>query len=157
MLDELLDIRPADGDEAELLTTMVRTSAAYEGEYRVMVATQTLDRAYLDANIVRVAHQDDMIAGFYSLLIPGCGDPGEGELDFMFVEDDLQGRGIGRALFDDMRSAAVDLGLSRVHIVSHPPSEPFYRKCGAYPVGTYPPKGRITWPRPHLALDLTPQ
>jgi predicted GNAT superfamily acetyltransferase len=150
-------IEPARLDEAEVLTMLVRTSAAYDGHYRVMVANQLLDAAYLDRAVVRVAHAGNgEVSGFYSLLVPGRGAAGEGELDFMFVANHLQGRGIGRALFEDMRAAAGWLGLSRVHIVSHPPSEPFYLACGAHRIGQLAPAGRVTWTRPHLALDLAP-
>jgi GNAT superfamily N-acetyltransferase len=150
-------IAPARPEEAEALTTLVRTSAAYHGHYRVMVANQKLDATYLDTNVVRVARgPDGEVWGFYSLLTPGRGTDGEGELDFMFVANHLQGRGIGRALFEDMRAAASWLGLSRVHIVSHPPSEPFYLACGAHRIGVLPPTGRVTWSRPHLTLAVRP-
>lgn len=148
-------IEPARPDEAAALTTLVRTSAAYPGHYRVMVANQTLDAAYLDTSVVRVAHgPDGEMWGFYSLVTPGRGADGEGELDFMFVANDRQGRGIGRALFKDLRAMARRHRLSRVHIVAHPPAEPFYLACGARRVGQQPPTGRVTWARPHLTLDL---
>lgn len=150
-----LTIGPARFDEAEALTGMVRNSMAYDGTYRVMVANQTVDRAYIEANLVRVARGPGGTAlGFYSMLVPGCGGPGEAELDFMFVDNDAQGRGIGRALFDDLRARAAERAVTRLHIVSHPPSESFYRRCGAYPVGVMPPTGRVTWARPHLAVDI---
>ncbi|MGH3683287.1 MAG: GNAT family N-acetyltransferase [Natronosporangium sp.] len=150
-------IEPARPDEAEALTTLVRTSAAYPGHYRVMVANQRLDAAYLATNLTRVAHgADGQLWGFYSILVPGQGAAGEGELDFMFVANQLQGRGIGRALFEDLRATASQLGLARVHIVSHPPSERFYLACGARRIGEQPPTGRVSWARPHLALDLGP-
>lgn len=150
-------IEPARPDEAAALTTLVRTSAAYPGRYRVMVANQRLDAAYLATNLTRVAHgADGQLRGFYSILVPGRGAAGEGELDFMFVANQLQGRGIGRALFEDLRVTAGQLGLARVHIVSHPPSERFYLACGARRIGEQPPTGRVSWARPHLALDLGP-
>jgi GNAT superfamily N-acetyltransferase len=147
-------IEPARPDEIEALTMLVRTSDAYGGDYRVMVANQRLDTAYLDTNVVRVARSTDQVLyGFHSLLIPGRGAVGEGELDFMFVANGLQRRGIGRALMDDVRSVARRLRLSRIHIVAHPPAESFYLACGARHIGHLPPTGRITWPRPHLILD----
>jgi GNAT superfamily N-acetyltransferase len=155
MRHESFTIEPARPEEAEALTTLVRTSAAYHGSYRVMVANQRLDVAYLATNPVYVAHGPGGEPwGFYSLLVPGRGGDGEGELDFMFVANHLQGRGIGRALFEHMRAIAGRLGLTRVHIVSHPPAEPFYRANGARAIGQIPPAGRVTWTRPHLALDL---
>jgi GNAT superfamily N-acetyltransferase len=146
-------IEPARPEDMDTLTTLVRTSDAYDGEYRVMVANQRLDTAYLDANIVRVARgADGTIYGFHSVLVPGRGADGEGELDFMFVANDQQRRGIGRALMDDVRAVARQLGLGRLHIVAHLPAEPFYIACGARRVGLIPPAGRVTWTRPHLVL-----
>jgi hypothetical protein len=46
------------------------------------------------------------------------------------------------------------LGIERIHIVSHPPAEEFYRSVGAVRVGEIPPAGRITWSRPLLRIDI---
>lgn len=92
--------------------------------------------------------------GFASLLVPGRGAAGEAEFDFMFVADDRQGRGIDRDLMVDIASVSWHLDIRRIHIVAHPPAEPFYRAVGAVPVGEVPPTGRITWSRPLLRLDV---
>jgi GNAT superfamily N-acetyltransferase len=150
-----LSIRDASSADGPALTRMVRTSGAYDGEYRVMVAPQLVDDAYLAANRTRVCVDDrGTIVGFASLLLPGRGVDGEAELDFMFVADDQQGRGIGRALVDDVIAISRELGVGLVHIVSHPPSEGFYRSVGAVRVGEIPPAGRITWSRPLLRLEI---
>ncbi|RIQ32492.1 GNAT family N-acetyltransferase [Jiangella rhizosphaerae] len=148
-------IAPATVAETEVLTTMVRTSGAYTGDYRVMVANQTIDAAYIARHVTRVAHgPDGELLGFATLQVPGRGGPGEGEVDFMFVADDAQGRGIGRLLMDDLRAEAAKRGLHRLHVVSHPPSAGFYRSCGFRDVGVIEPYGRIGWSRPHLVLSL---
>ncbi|PZF84335.1 GNAT family N-acetyltransferase [Jiangella anatolica] len=155
MSTQQVDIAPATIAETDALTTMVRTSAAYSGEYRTMVANQTIDAAYIERHVVRVAHgPDGELLGFATLQVPGRGGPGEGEVDFMFVADGLQGRGIGRLLVDDLRREAAKLGLVRLHAVSHPPSAGFYRSCGFRDVGVIEPYGRIGWSRPHLILTL---
>src|ERR671913_267839 len=97
-----LAIRDAQPAEAPALTQIVRSSGAYYGTYRLMVASQFIDAAYLAANPTRVCvDEQGAIVGFASLLVPGRGVAGEAELDFMFVADDQQGRGIGRALMAD--------------------------------------------------------
>ncbi|WP_116948485.1 GNAT family N-acetyltransferase [Jiangella endophytica] len=150
-----VEIDPATVAETEALTTMVRTSAAYTGEYRVMVANQTIDAAYIGRHLTRVAHgPDGELLGFVTLQVPGRGGPGEGEVDFMFVAEDAQGRGIGRLLIDHLRAEAATLGLRRLHVVSHPPSAGFYRSCGFRDVGVIAPHGRIGWSRPHLIMEL---
>jgi GNAT superfamily N-acetyltransferase len=148
-------IRDARSTDGPALTRMVRDSGAYDGEYRVMVAPQLIDDGYLAANPTRVCVDDQgTIVGFASLLVPGRGVAGEAELDFMFVADDQQGRGIGRALMDDVVAVSRELGVGRLHIVSHPPSEGFYRSVGAERVGEIAPGGRISWSRPLLRLDI---
>jgi GNAT superfamily N-acetyltransferase len=148
-------IGPARASEADALTALVRSSDAYDGRYRVMVANQRLDAAYLSTNVVRVARgAAGELYGFYSLLVPGRGAETEGELDFMFVANGLQGRGIGRTMFNDLCAVAEQRRLTRVHVIAHPPAERFYLTCGARRVGHLPPAGRVTWTRPHLVLNV---
>lgn len=148
-------IRDARPDDAPVLTSIVRQSGAYDGEYRAVVVTQLVDAAYLAANPTRVCVDGDgEILGFASLLLPGRGVPGEAELDFMFVSDASQRRGVGRRLIADLVERCRELGVNRVHIVSHPPAAAFYESVGAVPVGEIPPRGRVTWSRPLLRLDI---
>jgi GNAT superfamily N-acetyltransferase len=152
-----LRMEPARVSDADALTALVRSSDAYDGQYRVMVANQRLDAAYISTNVVRVVRgAAGELQGFYSLLVPGRGGDTEGELDFMFVGNSLRGRGIGRTMFEDLRAVAAQRRLTRIHIVSHPPAERFYRACGARRVGHIAPRGRVTWTRPHLVLDVSP-
>jgi GNAT superfamily N-acetyltransferase len=148
-------IRDAQPADAPVLTRIVRGSGSYAGPYRVLVAPLTVDENYLATNPTRVCVDDGgLVAGFASLLLPGRGVDGEAELDFLFVTDDQQGRGIGRALMADITALALRLGARCIHIVSHPPAEPFYRSIGALRVGEVPPFGRITWSRPLLRLEI---
>jgi GNAT superfamily N-acetyltransferase len=148
-------IRDAHPADAPVLTRIVRSSGAYAGPYRVMVAPLTIDSDYVTANPTRVCVDDrKLVVGFASLLLPGRGVDGEAELDFLFVADDQQGRGIGRALMADTTALALRLGARCLHIVSHPPAEPFYRSLGALRTGEVPPLGRVTWSRPLLRLDI---
>ncbi|RKT88075.1 Acetyltransferase (GNAT) domain-containing protein [Saccharopolyspora antimicrobica] len=141
--------------DAEELTRIVRTSSAYDGHYRVMVAELGIDADYLAEHLVRVARDGDgRPLGFHTVIVPGRGAEDEGELDYMFVDDAAQGRGLGRLLITDACRQARARGLRRLHVVSHPPSEGFYLSVGARRVGTVPPAGEITWSRPHLAFEL---
>ncbi|MEJ3654121.1 GNAT family N-acetyltransferase [Actinomycetes bacterium KLBMP 9759] len=155
-IGEGFEVRDAQPRDAPRLTSLVRDSGAYTGEYRAMIVRQTVDEAYIAANPTRVCVDGATIVGFAGLLVPGRGEAGEAELDFMFVADDQQRRGIGRILVDDVVAFARTAGIRRIHIVSHPPSEPFYRAVGAVPVGEIPPSGRVTWARPLLHLDIEP-
>ena len=148
-------IDAATEHDLPLLTALVRSSAAYRGEYEAMVADATISTDDLNRHLIRVARDaDHRPLGFYLLMIPGCGTENEGELDYLFVDNDQQGRGLGRLLVDDLRVQAAERGLRRLHIVSHPPSEPFYLGIGAHRIGEVAPHGPITWSRPYLLLDL---
>ncbi|GAA2793349.1 GNAT family N-acetyltransferase [Saccharopolyspora taberi] len=150
----MLFVDDATEHDLPLLTAMVRASSAYRGEYRPMVADASITAGDLAVHLVRVARDGDRPLGFYLLMTPGRGTDGEGELDYLFVDNDQQGRGLGRLLVADLRERAAERGLRRLHIVSHPPSEPFYLSLGARRVGEVGPYGAITWARPHLVLDV---
>ncbi|PKW18455.1 GNAT family N-acetyltransferase [Saccharopolyspora spinosa] len=101
----------------------------------------------LATHLVRVARDGSRQVGFYLLMIPGCGTDGEGELDYLFVGNDQQGRGLGGLLIDDLCERSAERGLRRLHVVSYPPSEPFgiqHRRLGVRLV-------------PGLATDLIAQ
>lgn len=148
-------IEDATDADAGALTRIVRTSSAYDSHYRVMVAELSIDAEYLAAHLVRVARgAAGELLGFYTVIVPGLGGEGEGELDFMFVDDAAQGRGVGRMLIEDAHVQARARGLRLLHVVSHPPSEGFYRSVGARRVALVPPEGEITWSRPHLVFEL---
>jgi GNAT superfamily N-acetyltransferase len=146
-------IRDATPADCAGLTKLVRTSAAYDGDYRIMVENITIDEHYLSSSTVRIA-DDGAIAGMHSLIAPGCGATGECELDRLFVADDRQGCGIGRFLIADACRSAAAARLSSMHIEAHPPAEGFYLRQGARRTGTVAATERAPWLRPMLALDL---
>ena len=70
---------------------------------------------------VFIAELDGRIAGFAAQV--------GSELDGLFVEPDLWGRGIGRALVDRAAHEARCNGLS-VTVIANPAALGFYEKCG---------------------------
>lgn len=144
-------IRRATVRDAKRLTRLVRSSRAYEGPYAPMVDGYRVGPDYIEAHQVFVAveEESERLLGFYALIL----DPPE--LDLMFVADDAQGAGVGRLLVGHLREEARSGGLTGVRIVSHPPSEGFYRSVGAQRTGTVraaPPA--VMWDRPELLLDV---
>ncbi|MFI0976593.1 GNAT family N-acetyltransferase [Streptomyces sp. NPDC021093] len=141
-------IRRATARDAKRLTRLVRTSRAYEGPYESMVAGYRVGPDYIEHHEVYAAESGEgQVLGFYALVL----DPPE--LDLMFVADAAQGLGIGRRLIAHLAERAREAGLTEVRIVSHPPSEGFYRSVGAEPVGTVaanPPA--VLWDRPELVI-----
>ncbi|MER5772108.1 GNAT family N-acetyltransferase [Streptomyces sp. NPDC001985] len=143
-------IRPATARDAKRLTALVRRSSAYEGHFAAMVAGYRVGPDYIETHAVHAAVDGtDTVLGFYSLVI----DPPE--LDLMFVADRAQGLGIGRRLIEHMTGEARRAGIDAVRIVSHPPSEGFYRSVGAERTGTRPANPpAVTWDRPELVLRV---
>ncbi|MFH8555957.1 GNAT family N-acetyltransferase [Streptomyces celluloflavus] len=154
---DAVEIRRAMAGDAKRLTRMVRTSRAYEGHYASMVAGYQVGPDYIEAHRVFVAVAGDggaadgggRVLGFYGLLLDRA------ELDLMFVADDAQGYGIGRRLIAHMLEEARRAGLTGVRVVSHPPSEGFYRSVGAVRTGTVPPNPPVVpWERPELSFPV---
>lgn len=153
---DAVEIRRAVAGDSKRLTRMVRTSGAYEGHYASMVAGYQVGPDYIEAHPVFVAVAGDggpgdggRVLGFYGLLLD------QAELDLMFVADDAQGYGIGRRLITHMLGEARRAGLTDVRVVSHPPSEGFYRSVGAVRTGTIPPNLPVVpWERPELSFPV---
>ncbi|MGA5167332.1 MULTISPECIES: GNAT family N-acetyltransferase [Streptomyces] len=145
-------IRRATARDAKRLTSLVRTSRAYEGPFAPMVAGYRVGPDYIDAHEVHVAAgEDGRVLGFYALVLSPP------ELDLMFVADAAQGRGVGRLLVGHMTERARAAGASAVRVVSHPPAEGFYLGMGARRVGTVranPPA--VMWDRPELVFTIAP-
>jgi N-acetylglutamate synthase-like GNAT family acetyltransferase len=148
--DGSMRIRDADASDCAELTRLVRTSPAYQGEYRVMVADVTITAEQVVRDDMLVAEADGRIIGFCSLTASG----GEPELDYMFVDDAIQRSGVGQALWSAVVARARARGFAAMKIVSHPPAEAFYRRMGARTVGLVEPSGRVTWARPLMTISL---
>lgn len=149
-------IRRAAADDAERLTALIHASNGYQGEYAPMIDGYRLSPEYLDLHPTYLAvDESDDLQGFYSLLVDPATLAKHGftlpELNLLFVDDRLQGKGIGRLLIEHMLDLARQEGLTEIRVVSNPPAERFYLGVGAEKIGTVPPTPpRVTWERPEL-------
>jgi GNAT superfamily N-acetyltransferase len=75
----------------------------------------------------RVAMLDQRIAGF-SVVLPIAGTTCE--LDGLFVEPDLMGRGIGRALVNDVARTLGAQGVWHIDVIANPAAIGFYTRLG---------------------------
>lgn len=136
-------IRRAVVAEAAALTELVRRSKAHWG-----YSVRFLERAAPELTVsvqdiadgkVSVAELDKRLLG---VSVLDLADPPE--LAALFVEPDLIGTGIGRALLSHALEQARDAGVESILIESDPNAEPFYRANGAVAVGqrTSPTTGR---------------
>lgn len=74
-----------------------------------------------------VCEAEGRIAGFYGLELLSCGDA---ELDALFVEPELIGRGFGRTLIEHAKKRAAALGIRQLAIQGDPNAESFYEAAG---------------------------
>ncbi|CAM5333531.1 hypothetical protein MAUB1S_05783 [Mycolicibacterium aubagnense] len=79
-----------------------------------------------------VAEIDGKVAGFAIVLQVGAG---ESELDGLFVEPEMTGRGVGKALVGDVQRRAQQSGVVSLKVIAAPEVEGFYRSCGFELVG----------------------
>ncbi|MCL2918366.1 GNAT family N-acetyltransferase [Shewanella litorisediminis] len=55
---------------------------------------------------------------------------GEGQLEAVFVDPDMMGRGIGKRLMTFIEQMALSRGIARLRLASTLNAVPFYRACG---------------------------
>jgi GNAT superfamily N-acetyltransferase len=131
-------IRPARADEAEALTELSLRSKALWGYDAAFIARcralMTVKTGNIESQPHYVAEVDGRIAGFY-----GFEPEAEGVgLDYLFVEPDVVGSGVGRALWEHAVATARRLGHGALIVVSDPNAEGFYLRMGARRIGTRP-------------------
>jgi GNAT superfamily N-acetyltransferase len=124
-LAEGLTLRLARPEEHDALEDLQRRASLELPEYRDQLLLNP-DAIYLPEGQIAngqviVAELDGEIAGFAAVV--------GGELDGLFVEPDLWGRGIGRALAGAATHEARNRGLA-LSVVANPRARPFYEHCG---------------------------
>jgi len=122
---DLIIIRRAGVREHDALEDL-QWRASYElPEYRDQLRANPdaihLPPSQIANGQVLVAELNGKIAGFAAVV--------GGELDGLFVEPDLWGRGIGRALIDAATRRARNKGLS-LAVIAAPSTRRFYESCG---------------------------
>ena len=129
---ELL-IRPADASEAaQLIALVIRSKAhwGYSAEFLQQAAPElTVSEQDIAEGKVSVAELNERPVG---ISVLDLAEPAE--LVALFVEPDVIGRGVGRALLAHELNRARAAGVDSVLIESDPNAEPFYRAHGAEPI-----------------------
>ena len=118
-------IRPAQIEERELLEDLQRRASLANAEHRAALLAHpdaiALPAGQIERGEVLLAETEGRVAGFVAVL--------GGEIDGLFVEPDLWGLGIGRALVEAAVHHARRLGLS-VTVIANPTARLLYEKCG---------------------------
>ena len=122
---EGLTLRLARPDEHDALEELQRRASLELPEYRDQLIADPeaiyLPQGQIANGQVIVADLDGEVAGFAAVV--------GGELDGLFVEPDLWGRGIGRALVDAATNEARRRGLA-LQVIANPRARRFYEHCG---------------------------
>ena len=122
---DLITLRRARPEEHEELEELQRRASLELPEYREQLLANPdavhLPPAQIANGQVIVADIGGEIAGFAAVV--------GGELDGLFVEPDLWGGGIGRALVEAATHDARQRGLS-LTVVANPRAKGFYESCG---------------------------
>lgn len=124
-LVDSLTLRLARPDEHAALEELQRRASVEFPEYRDQLMLNP-DAIYLPEGQIAngqviVAEIDREIVGFAAVV--------GGELDGLFVEPDLWGQGIGRALVDAATHEARRRGLA-LKVIANPRARRFYEHCG---------------------------
>lgn len=122
---ESMTLRLARPDEHDELEELQRRASLELPEYRDQLLLNPgaiyLPEGQIANGQVIVAVLGGKIAGFAAVV--------GGELDGLFVEPDLWGRGIGRALVDAATHEARKRGLA-LKVIANPRARRFYEHCG---------------------------
>lgn len=82
---------------------------------------------------VFVLESNGIVAGFASVKQRPDGDT---DLDGLFVEPEMQRRGLGRLLVDHCCGIARVRGSRYLYVIGNPHAEAFYKACGFDQIGT---------------------
>ena len=122
---DTISLRLARPEEHDELEELQRRASLELPEYREQLLANPdaihLPPAQIANGQVIVAELGGEIAGFAAVV--------GGELDGLFVEPDLWGGGIGRALVDAATHEARQRGLS-LTVIANPRAKGFYESCG---------------------------
>ena len=120
-----LMLRLAEPEEHGALEELQRRASLELPEYRDQLLANPdaihLPPAQIANGQVIVAEADGEIAGFAAVVA--------GELDGLFVEPDLWGLGIGKALVEAATHEARLSGMT-LKVTANPRARPFYESCG---------------------------
>ena len=126
-------LRLARPDEHEVLEDLQRRASLELDDYREQLLAHPdaihLPPAQIANGQVIVAEFGGEIAGFVAVV--------GGELDGLFVEPDLWGGGIGRALVHAATHQARKRGLT-LKVIANPVARGFYENCGFSVEGEVP-------------------
>ena len=128
-------IRRAQAADAPALTRLVVASKASNGYDAAFMAACAAELAVTEADLARL---DFWLAEESGAPLGCVGLGAEGRIHSFFVDPDHKRRGIGRALWQVVLSAARGRGLARLTLDADPAAVPFYAALGFAVTGEVP-------------------
>jgi N-acetylglutamate synthase-like GNAT family acetyltransferase len=135
-MDNIHIRRAIPSEQNELEQLQRRASLNNQGDREALLAHPDaieVPAEQILAGDVLVAEFDGVIAGFAAVQSRA---DGESDLDALFVDPDLQRRGIGRLLIEHCAEFARTRGSSALYVVGNPHAKDFYTTCGFETIGT---------------------
>ena len=137
MIDSV-SIRLATASEKETLEALqFRASIHNPGDREAVIAHPdaiVLPFDQIEAGQVFVAEDSTGVLGFSAVLVR---EDGSIDLDGLFVEPGIWGRGIGRRLVEYSCDYARAKGALTLHVIGNPHAKGFYAACGFETTGIH--------------------
>jgi len=131
-------IRPAiPAERGALEALQLRASMGNEGDREALLRHPDaieIEITQILAGGVFVLERDGALAGFCAIVPREDGDT---ELEALFVEPDIQRRGIGRKLVEHCAGIARSKGSTTLHVIGNLHAEQFYLACGFSVIGRF--------------------
>lgn len=129
-------IRPAKVEEAQKLTQLNLRSKAFWGYDESFIQKYTWELTitpkFIEEHPTFVMISDDKIIGYYMFMKRS---EERVELEYLFVEPDWIGKGIGRILIEHAKTYALSNAFREIVILADPHAKPFYLSKGAIQIG----------------------
>jgi len=136
MITKVRPARPEEADDLTALCMRSKRSQGYDDAFMALCAGELkVTPARIEKGRFWVAERD-AVCGCACLCISDDGRVGE--VEAFFVDPDCQKQGVGKLLWKQILSSAVESGLTRLHLDADPFAEGFYRKLGFKTVGRVP-------------------
>ncbi|MCM3903102.1 MAG: GNAT family N-acetyltransferase [Pyrinomonadaceae bacterium] len=130
-----MKIRPSLPEEAAVLTQIAHDAKRHWGYPENWIQhwqeDLTISSDFISNNLVYVGEHENMIVGFYALVVGGQ----QAELEHMWVAPAYIGTGVGKELFIHAMQTAAGDDVSQVGITADPNAEGFYKRMGARRIG----------------------
>lgn len=131
-MDKII-VRAPQINESIVLTKLILRSKAHWGyskDFMKSVEKElSVNETYLKNAIAFVAESEGKIIGFVGLSLK------RDEIEFLFIDPDYIGKGVGKILWDKIISKSQSVGIRSFKILSDPDAQPFYEKMGAKQIG----------------------